>query len=221
VPLKRSYLLLIPLALAACAPRTCESPADFVEDSQLAKIEIHYPHTSVRAMTCELRQDIDDRLMEFRAGLPASLPNLNGPYEFDASGALHSPKHGLESAELEFFKFTGRAHPNSECLTLSYAFDSQGWYRLDLAKLFKPGTDWHALLLPYAQAAAWRLNKDKDWVDKGLEDKSGQWSRFVMDFEGLTLIFEPHQVAPYVAGRVRVFVPWEKLKTQLNPRWFK
>ena len=58
-----------------------------------------------------------------------------------------------------------------------------------------------------------------DWIVSGTQPKADNYDVFLLRKEGLTLVFNPYRVAPYVFGERRVTVPWTELYEYLTPEW--
>lgn len=127
----------------------------------------------------------------------------------------------LAAVRLNGYDFRGGAHgmPVIETLVVDLA-DGR---LLAAADLFRPGSDWPAILSDRSRAALTGrdlLGPDWDWLQRGTAPERANYQHLMPGADGLTVIFPPYQVAPYAAGPQEVLVPWTDLTGLLNPALF-
>jgi hypothetical protein len=115
--------------------------------------------------------------------------------------------------------FQGAAHPNSYADVLN--FDLKNGKQLKLSDLFKPGAKYLPAIAAYCITDLKKQAKDKGLLDeeieKGAAAKSDNYESWTITKRGLSIHFDPYQVAPYAAGPQFVLVPYSTLKDLINP----
>jgi hypothetical protein len=115
--------------------------------------------------------------------------------------------------------FQGAAHPNSYADVLN--FDLKNGKQLKLSDLFKPGAKYLQAIAAYCINDLKKQAKDKGLLDeeieKGAAAKSDNYESWTITKRGLSIHFDPYQVAPYAAGPQFVLVPYSTLKDLINP----
>jgi hypothetical protein len=113
----------------------------------------------------------------------------------------------------------GAAHPNSYADVLN--FDLKNGKQLKLSDLFKPGAKYLQAIAAYCINDLKKQAKDKGLLDeeieKGAAAKSDNYESWTITKRGLSIHFDPYQVAPYAAGPQFVLVPYSTLKDLINP----
>lgn len=115
------------------------------------------------------------------------------------------------------FIYTGGAHPNTFYNAFNYVFVEHEIRELELSELFKPESDYLAILNDYVltelgkQEAVWVVNGDVSELT--LEDLSV----FSLSPRGLEFAFSPYAVGPYVQGAFFVTLPFEVINEVLDP----
>lgn len=109
--------------------------------------------------------------------------------------------------------YRGMAHPAPSSYVVNYSFDTGKV--LNLADLFKPDTDYLKLISDYCITEL----KTKDFFafPEGADPKPENYQNWNLTPYGLQITFPPYQVAAYAAGFVRITIPYNVLKPQLNP----
>lgn len=198
------------------------------EDNKQGKynIEVHYPviegasSQSIDPFNQEVNTMIQKEIDSFKQSVakfsqsanppPASLPGSSLKIDY----VITLGQDGLLSVQYtESTYFTGAAHPNSVTLVTNY--DLNKGKVLALADLFKSGSNYLQTLSDYS------LNVLKQHVQiieaEGAAPKADNYSRWNLDEKGLIITFDPYQVAAYVYGPQRIFVPYSQLKSIINP----
>jgi hypothetical protein len=228
----RRRLGALALALAASlapAARPPEAPGDAAPGVRLVSrllaergrrpehsIEIRYPQivgpadAAQRRFNTEVAALARSRAAEFRrqlapapAGLPAAPSSLDVAYTVGVAG----PRWVSVAFEADSY-LSGAAHPSHESFTLTY--DLRAGRRLEIADLFRPGAAFLETLARHcADALARQVTPpaDRDWIARGAAPLPANYRRWVVTAEGLRILFDPYQVAPYVDGIQAVTVP--------------
>lgn len=114
--------------------------------------------------------------------------------------------------------YAGAAHPGHYAITL--VWDAARGRALEPADLFRRGADWPAAL---SRAAIPALERDLGemadaaWVAEGAGPSAQNFSRWALVADGLLVLFDPYQVAPYAAGPQAVTIPRAALADVADP----
>jgi hypothetical protein len=137
----------------------------------------------------------------------------------------------LLSLEFQFASYgAGAAHPNSNIKTMNFRLRPSK--ELHLRDVFKPSTDYLAMLSSYClddirkqqshrQSDAGMgpdpFKSDHDeWLLKGTGATDRNYERFSFTKSGITIHFDPYQVACYAEGKYEVFIPSYVLKPAMQ-----
>lgn len=172
---------------------------------------------------------------------PSDGPGALAPWEFRLDFSVATETESFVSVLANGSVFTGGAHPaplvasfsqhlpSNRIVTLSDLFTdaSAGLKVLSDetrrqlkaqfdAKLRAQTTD--------SKLLAEQLKSEMDWIDKGTEPTAANFAVFLVDGVGgkaigLTVIFPPYQVAPYVEGEPQVEVPARVFYTALKSEY--
>lgn len=111
----------------------------------------------------------------------------------------------------------GAAHGGASTVTKTYLRNTL--YRIDLVNVFAPHSKYLALISEYCRAELLRAGrKDEAWVRRGTEPEEKYFRAFNVSKSGLLLSFDEYQVDCFGAGPQAVEIPYEQLRTILNPR---
>lgn len=98
-------------------------------------------------------------------------------------------------------EYTGGAHGNIRIRTLNYTNDGE---EISIGSLFTPGSDYLSQISEISRAKLKKEMNDKEqfpWIDEGTTATSDNFDAFYLKDENtLTIIFQPYQVAAWVAG---------------------
>ncbi len=115
---------------------------------------------------------------------------------------------------------SGAAHPNDFISTFNYRPDTGK--TVSIGDLFVRGKDYLGVLGPMARE---KLLGDPQlagvvtspWLEQGTAPKLDNFSAFSLTPQGLTLYFNPYQVAAYAAGVLSVTIPFSELRGIADP----
>lgn len=112
---------------------------------------------------------------------------------------------------------SGAAHPTS--FTRVINFDPRTGRNLDLADLFRPGTDYLGAIAAYCTEVLQR--RGTLIFPEGAEPKPENYANWNIGRRNLVITFDVYQVAPYAAGPQECQMPLSRLRSLLaNPgRW--
>ncbi len=180
-------------------------------------IEIEYPYMT--GLDKPLIQDgfnqlikkyFDEVISEFeersRTDFHENSPKWNMTYKYSVT--YSSPRY--VSLLLDGYHFWGGAHGMAVFETI--LFDLKTGRQLYLPDLFQADSDYLKVLSEYCIEELMDMeNPDPDWIQKGAAPQKDNYEFFTIDESGLTIMFPQYQVAPYVAGVIRITIPLEHL----------
>ncbi len=114
------------------------------------------------------------------------------------------------SLRLFRYEYSGGAHGSHLVVTRNY--DLKAGREIKLADLFRPGTPWLKRLSTLSREY---LGGRLSWAD-GIAPKEKNFEAFLIKPEGLGLIFQTYQIAPYAAGIAEITIPWRELRSVLR-----
>lgn len=209
------------------APAQIESQ-EFV-DQQLPRygIQGHYPRISAPAgpaadgFNAIARGYVDGLVAEFQTNLAQGMaiitPDANAPSPqnfLSSEYQLMYNDHGLVSIYTENSQyFYGAAHPNPFSSVINYSLPLGR--ELALADLFQPGTNYLQAISMYSINEL--RNNEAFMFEEGAQPVEVNYQKWNITPEGLRITFDPYQVAAYAAGYLRVTIPWDVLRDQINP----
>jgi Protein of unknown function (DUF3298) len=133
--------------------------------------------------------------------------NIDYKTEFQARDAL----------SLVFFVATytpGAAHPNNSVITLNFLSGQQ----VSLEQLFQANSDYLTQIAKFSLAAiAKKRIVNQDWLTRGTKPTEENYKNWFFSKNGLTIVFDTYQVAPYVYGPQMVEIPKARLAKLLRP----
>lgn len=170
--------------------------------------------------------DIDQRFDNWSDGLRAqTMTELNescygGARDLYLDLTYETSVTRGQSLGVVFFaaKYTGGAHPVTDVETMNFNMNSGEL--LQYQDIFARTDGLYEFLSDYAYRAL-RPSLGEFWQDDtftgGLDPKAENFQSFVVTPDGLVLIFEHYQIAPYSAGIQTCLVPLESL-VRFQPR---
>jgi hypothetical protein len=138
----------------------------------------------------------------------------NGSY-LNVTYQLVSQIAEIWSLKIDFeFYYDGAAHPGHNSVTVNY--DLGEGKELTLDDLFVTGSDYLQVISDYCiNNLEERYTDDVLFLD-GANPTQENYSRWDVASDGLVIIFDEYQVAPYAAGPQSVTVPWSELVEIVN-----
>ncbi len=165
-----------------------------------------------------LAQKLTDDYKQNAATMIPATPIVGGSY-FDLSYKLVLSKGQLISLDFNVEGYTdGSAHPYHT--TASLNFDLSTGQEISLASLFRPGAnylqtlsdDCKTVLSARAQSSGYQL------FAEGLAPKPENYQTWNLGPDGLVIVFNEYQVAPYFVGAQLVVIPYNQLQIITNPQ---
>ena len=183
---------------------------------------LHFENAKVQNKVNEtIQAKVSEAISEFRGQVTEHLKSVSPNLPIKTSSSLWiNYQSVLETAQylsLAFevsTYFVGAAHPNTYFLTLN--FDLKSGKLLSLADLFNKNSPY---LHRVAELAFKEMLKksgptysDKAWIRRGTAPQESNYRNWVLARQGLEILLNPYQVAPYVAGPQRLMIPYSALK---------
>lgn len=163
-----------------------------------------------------------ERTTQFRQDLtavdPAETASLPGDNRISITYAVKvKTDHVLGLSWDVYQEYMGSAHPSEVLLPMMYNLDTGS--QIMLADLFKPGSDYLKRLSQFCtqQLTASFAGSGYPLFEDGLKPTPQNFANFLIRPEGLYFLFNPYQVAPYVAGMQEVVVPYAMVADILQP----
>lgn len=194
-------------------------------------LDIEYPKISgladqhtADAVNADIKSEVDSAIADLdrnNAPPPAELKGVKSNLTIRYDVAYLNP--ALLSLEMNFSSYiAGSAHPDNYVLTSTY--DLRNGDKVKLSDLFQPGANYLTVLANYviprleADLKADSGNPDaQNWINTGAAPQTSNYDKFLIGKEGLVIIFDPYQVAPYSEGVRRVTVPYALLEKIMDP----
>lgn len=199
------------------------TPQKITEEGQYYTIEVSYPETSFGTVATDLKTFVTDTVMRWKKD--TNVENFT-PEEIEMYGLGDGRTYGLWISYQETLSahavsylvavstYEGGAHPNTGYI--SFVYDETG-NRLELADLFRSDVNYLDRLSTLSRKElSTREFAAADMIAFGTEPSPENFSTFIIEDIGLTLVFSPYQVAPYAAGGQMVTIPWTSLVDLLN-----
>ncbi|MDR0815926.1 MAG: DUF3298 and DUF4163 domain-containing protein [Desulfovibrio sp.] len=203
---------------AAAQPGVFDNLVKRSNPQNKTEINITYPSLGRAGIDAEIRRwvtAIADEFEENFAGDDATDDDVP-KYELQGSYVVTRPSATAISFTFELWTYTGGAHGNLDIITLNYSLLTGQC--LDLVDLFeypdaalKLMSDWSAreLLRRFAGTQM------KQMILDGTASEAENFANLTLTPDGVTIQFQPYQVAPWAAGAQQVEMPFEEL---LNAR---
>jgi Protein of unknown function (DUF3298)/Deacetylase PdaC len=204
---------------------------------------IHYPALDANwtALHDTLHTYAETQKKDFLAAQGGERSPNAGEYQLDVTFTVARRTDDFISVLVSGSSFTGGAHPNP--LTASFVSHIADNRLIAIGDLFADQTAALKILSDEARAqlqgryeaqsrdqmgegeALTKALKDmREWVERGTEPKAENFAVYLVDgleskAIGLTLVFPPYQVAPYVDGTPQVEVPARLFHSVLKPEY--
>ncbi len=240
----RGFVLFVFCWLAGALPATAQpTPDEDVGRGAGYSYKIRYPELDAQwqALHDALHAYAETQKKDFLAAQGGERSPNTGDYQLDITFTVARRTDDFTSVLVAGSSFTGGAHPSP--LTASFVAHNAANRLVAIGDLF---TDENAALKILSDEARAQLQGrfeaqlreqlgDGDtltkslvdmraWVERGTEPKPENFAVYLVDgleskAIGLTLVFPPYQVAPYVDGAPQVEVPARLFHAALKPEY--
>lgn len=144
-------------------------------------------------------------------------PLTNDRFDFRSNYEIAYNDFEFLSVVQWYYVYNGGAHGNTYFKTTTYNTETGKF--LEMKDLFKEGVDYQTLLTDLVkEEISARGAKAEGFYFEKVDDNT----LFYLTKSGLVMLFSPYAIAPYVAGDVRVHIPWWKIQDQMReeiPVW--
>lgn len=198
----------------------------FSEDNGRYSVTVEYPELQgistpgVRdKINGAIKTAVYNQIAGFQAGNGANLQFGEQEFKssFDGNFDVSLLTGSFFSGVMSYSEYSaGAAHPNSYNVALNYDLKTGTAVTLNefLAKL-NPSEGYMGRLGGYVRTELIRQFGDSEGsigaINLGAAPTTENYSNFVLDAQGLSIIFDPYQVAPYAAGSPQVSISYDKL----------
>lgn len=183
-------------------------------------IEVFYPETKSTAVTRYMEEYVQHAIAQFKTdsawvndpALPENERSVQATLSIDYTG---SASEKVQNYIFHVASDTGGAHGITT--TTTFSFLKTGDY-LTLKTIFTDETKGLAALSRFAIDTITKRNiSDEDWIKDGAGPEAQNYRSFSIGDNGITVYFDPYQVAAYASGPQEVVVPFSALKGLLVP----
>lgn len=194
---------------------------DVTEHSEHYSITASYPKVVSDSITVSMKGFIEKQIEQFKED--TSWVNDTESASSD-SLTLDINYTSAKSATVQTYIFTinsytGGAHGMQVRQTFAY---NRGGQLLSLSSLFSDSANGLPTLATLVQKELMkRDNADADWIKDGASPKEENYRSFVVTDTGVTILFDPYQVAPYSEGSIDVTVPVSGFAKVANAEIFR
>ncbi|MEK9174028.1 MAG: RsiV family protein [Patescibacteria group bacterium] len=181
-----------------------------------ADITGSYPKTASDSITMYFKSFVEEQVSQFLDDT-----SWAGEVESAASGnlTLDISYKSVESSTVQTYIFTvnsytGGAHGLQ--FRKTFAFNKEGQL-LTLSNLFSNGFDGFPAFAKVVQKELLkRPSADANWIGDGAAAREENYRSFVVTDTGITILFDPYQVAPWSDGAIDIAIPVASLGTTLK-----
>lgn len=189
-----------PSFVATTTPQVAVVPFTTMEMKEVTathSIDVKYPKFGIVTIDPKIEKVVNEIVKEFKT-LTANPPDMASPL-LELTLDFDTPYIGpdIVSVEIVHTEYTGGAHPNS--LSHGLNFDKATGRQLVLDDALRM----IGLTLKQVSVAATAQLEERlgdVFFPDGADSNSGNFSSFLISADTVTFIFQPYQVAPYVAG---------------------
>lgn len=180
----------------------------------MPEIHISYPSVGHARIDADIRQwatSIADTF-ESAASFSHFLPEESPRHEIWSSYSVTEPSAEVLSITFEVWTYTGGAHGNLDIITLNYSLLTGR--RLELVDIFEyPDTALELMSAWAYEELSRRLGglRQERMLRDGLVPTPENFASLSLTPQGISMRFQPYQVAPWAAGAQKVDMPLERL----------
>lgn len=191
------------------------------EETENYSISALYPKVVSESITNSLKSFVNDQIAQFKedtswvneieSASGGSL-SLDITYQAVASKTVQNYIFSINS-------YTGGAHGMQVRKTFSY--DKTGQL-LSISSIFTNGlSGLETLSILTKKELMKREEADSKWISDGASPKEDNYSSFVITDTGVTILFDPYQVAPYSDGSIDIAIPVSAFAKIASPQVFR
>lgn len=202
------------------------------DEAQNLELDLEYPvFTSSRVSVTGLNQEVQKRIDTTVSEFEKSLEDENLPIDLDANikngvwidYAIENLSAKIISIRFDISEYVrGSAHPNNFTEVLNFRVSDGKVLRL--TDIFQPESTYVEQLSKFTfEDLKKQLEKidayTEESVKLGTSPKEENFQNILLVQNGVKVIFDPYQVGPYALGVQSVVIPFEKIKSFIQPEF--
>lgn len=196
----------LPLTTASYAPVVNKQISDESAAPLSLKIQFAYPELGIAAIDSHIAQWATTMANDFKENITReSPPEDKTKYEMSGKYTVSRPSAAAVSITYEIWTYTGGAHGNLDIITLNY--DTEHGTPLSFEHLFHDVEQALELMSTYCYtvlAAELGADSSAAMLKSGTSPDAENFSAITLQPAGVTIHFQPYQVAPWSAGPQKV-----------------
>ncbi len=190
------------------------------EQNEHYTINAVYPKTNSEVITLYFKNYVEGEITQFKDDTSwvndiesASSESLSLDITYQSVPSMRVQNYIFSEAS-----YTGGAHGLQSRKTFSFNKEGQ---LLSVSNLFSNGLDGLGTFAKLAQKELMkREGAQADWILDGASAKEENYQSFVVTDTGVTILFDPYQVAPYSDGAIDINISTVLFKSIANPDLF-
>ena len=192
------------------------SKINTIDDEHKNKINIYFPITNYDLLDKEINNIIDTYIKEFKDAINEYKIQENLYYTLYINYDEYTYKNYI-SFVFNIEMFTGGAHPNHFITTINYDTLNNKFINIDslidlnkniLNSLSKESRN------ILSSDKKFQINYNKDMMYEGTLPDKKNFKNFVLTENGLKILFNYYQIAPYYYGETIINIKYEKLNIE-------
>jgi len=203
--------------------RTISGEKNKIPLQEEISIEAKIPEIGNEKIDKELNGFVKKIILDFTQKSP-KLPTINGQKpswknELWISPKIYECSENIKSVRFDVYQFTGGAHGMTSIFTKTYNLKTGEEITWDdlFQNEYNPLLTIGPIVRHNLKVKLGEMADDK-WINKGTSETNLEnYKNWVLEKEGLRIIFSYYQVGPRPAGMPEVLVPWEKINSILKP----
>lgn len=192
------------------------SKINTIDDEHKNKINIYFPITNYNLLDKEINNIVDTYVKEFKDAINEYKIQENLYYTLYINYDEYTYKNYI-SFVFNIEMFTGGAHPNHFITTINYDTLNNKFINIDslidlnkniLNSLSKESRN------ILSSDKKFQINYNKDMMYEGTLPNKENFKNFVLTENGLKILFNYYQIAPYYYGETIINIKYEKLNIE-------
>lgn len=192
------------------------SKINTIDDEHKNKINIYFPITNYKLLDKEINNIVDTYVKEFKDAINEYKIQENLYYTLYINYDEYTYKNYI-SFVFNIEMFTGGAHPNHFITTINYDTLNNKFINIDslinlniniLNSLSKESRN------ILSSDKKFQINYNKDMMYEGTLPNKENFKNFVLTENGLKILFNYYQIAPYYYGETIINIEYEKLNIE-------
>lgn len=192
------------------------SKINTIDDEHKNKINIYFPITNYNLLDKEINNIVDTYIKDFKDAINEYKIQENLYYTLYINYDEYTYKNYI-SFVFNIEMFTGGAHPNHFITTINYDTLNNKFINIDslidlnkniLNSLSKESRN------ILSSDKKFQINYNKDMMYEGTLPNKENFKNFVLTENGLKILFNYYQIAPYYYGETIINIEYEKLNIE-------